>query len=134
MSLASKDRSNYEGYVKLVNGSEEIAHFPVLAVIHQTSWIKTAGRSQDDKKLSLTLKNYSSVKGLALPFNLIATDERKPDAGSLAHIRSRACDLKSAGYRLVSREVEVEKGEGEEKLKLKKTKLSFNSERSFMSR
>jgi minor extracellular serine protease Vpr len=119
MGLASKDRSNYEGYVKLVNGSEEIAHFPVLAVIHQTSWIKTAGRSQDDKKLSLTLKNYSSVKGLALPFNLIATDERKPDAGSLAHIRSRACDLKSAGYRLVSREVEVEKGEGEEKVKVK---------------
>ncbi len=125
MGLTSKDRSNYEGFVKLVNGSDEIAHFPVLAVIHQTSWITTSGKSQDEKSLNLTLKNYSSVKGLALPFNLIATDERKPDAGSLAHIRSRACDLKSAGYRLVSKEVEV--GEGEAKAKEKRTFLQLGA-------
>lgn len=109
LGLTAKDRSNYEGYVKLINGSQEIAHFPVLAVIHQTSVISAVGSIQNANKLGLSLRNESSIKGLALPFNLIASDESKPEAGSLAHIRSRACDLKSAGYRLVT------KGEGEEK-------------------
>lgn len=108
INLSDKDRSNYDGFIKLIDDSGKVmASFPVLAVIHQSSEISAVAVNQEQDKFSVTLKNNSSMKGTVLPFNLIDTDVRKPDLGSLANIRSRACDIKSAGYKFVTRKEKV---------------------------
>ncbi|WP_408096616.1 S8 family serine peptidase [Peredibacter sp. HCB2-198] len=112
LNLTDKDRSNYEGFIKLVDDSGKLmASFPVLAVIHQSSEIVPVAVNNNDSNLSVMLKNNSTMKGSVLPFNLIDTDVRKPDLGALSHIRSRACDIKSAGYRFVTRTEKVEEKE-----------------------
>jgi subtilisin family serine protease len=110
LSRTGVERANYQGYLKL-NGAEGlIASFPVLAVVHQSALISAPALVQDADKASVVLANASAIKGVALPFHLLGLDERKPSAGELAHIRSRACDLKSAGYRLMKKTVQGENG------------------------
>lgn len=48
----------------------------------------------------LSIFNASTQPGLALPFNLIGRDERKPEAKPGQEWRNRSCDLESAGYRI----------------------------------
>lgn len=110
IGLTDKPRSNYDGFLKLLDASsgKELAHFPVLAVIHQSSEIAPTAVIQNKEKITLVLQNKSSMTGSVLPFNLIATDIKKPSAGSLAHIRSRACDIKSAGFRFITKKIKNE--------------------------
>ncbi len=93
-------RANYQGYLKLRSGSEDVAHFPVLAVTHQSSEVKLTGQKREGDKLALGLSNPSTLPGTVLPFHLVGVDKEKPSAGELAAIRSRACDLRSVGYRV----------------------------------
>lgn len=117
VNLTDKGRSNYDGFIKLVDNSGKIiATFPVLAVIHQSSEVIPTDVTQSESKLSVMLKNNSTMKGSVLPFNLIDTDVRKPDLGNLANIRSRACDIKSAGYRFVSRTEKIKEKEIEKEV------------------
>ncbi|WPU63585.1 S8 family serine peptidase [Peredibacter starrii] len=118
LNLTDKDRSNYDGFIKLIDDSGKVmASFPVLAVVHQSSEISAVAVNQVEDKFSVTLKNNSSMKGTVLPFNLIDTDVRKPDLESLSHIRSRACDIKSAGYRFVTRTEKVKENDVEKEVK-----------------
>jgi len=105
LDIVSQDRANFEGFVKFIASEGEVASFPVLAVVHQASAISTLGKFQDSKRVSFVLNNKSALDGVVLPFNLIDTDDRKKDPGALAHIRNRACDLESAGYRVINKEV-----------------------------
>lgn len=109
LDVVSKNRANFEGFIKLVDSSnEEVVSFPVLAVVHQASAINTIAKLQDAKKVSFVLDNKSALDGTVLPFNLIDTDDRKQDPGALSHIRNRGCDLQSAGYRVISKKVKEE--------------------------
>lgn len=107
LNKISASRTNYQGFLKLIDtlGHQELAHFPVLAVVHEASAIAHKGIILSKDKIGLLLKNESSMKGVVYPFNLIAVDGRKPDPGALSQIRSRACDLKSSGYRLLKRKI-----------------------------
>ncbi len=105
MGQISEARTNYQGFLKLMDQgtNQELAHFPVLAVVHEPSAITASNVGRGAEDLSVTLKNESSMKGVAYPFQLLGRDARKPDPGALSSIRSRACDLKSSGYRLIKR-------------------------------
>lgn len=106
LDIVSKDRANFEGFIKLVDAAnQEVMSFPVLAVVHQASAVKPIAKIQDASKVSFILDNKSAIDGTVLPFNLIAQDDRKTDPGALAHIRNRACDLESAGYRVINKKV-----------------------------
>jgi minor extracellular serine protease Vpr len=97
-----------DGWVKLMNGAEEVYRIPVLAIAHKladlgaeslivdsTSELDSAGASA-----LVTLKNNNKNSGEVLLFNLIGKDDRKPKADSFM---TSDCDLQSAGYKLVSR-------------------------------
>jgi len=86
------------GFVKFKQGQQEIAHVPALALRTQASKVQAVGTP-----LNLQLNNASPVPGLALPFNLLGKDEAKPQAPTHESWKSRACDLQSVGYRLISR-------------------------------
>ncbi len=107
LSEISAGRTNHQGFLSLLESGtdQEIAHFPVLAVVHEASAIAVGRVSQRGEDLTVFLKNESSMKGAAFLFNLLGVDARKPDPGALSLIRSRACDLKSSGYRLAKRKV-----------------------------
>lgn len=107
-NMGSEKIREMDGWVKLMDGKEEVYRVPVLAVAHKlaaleaqglvvnsTSELDSAGASAE-----LTLKNLNANAGEALLFNLIGKDERKPKANSFM---TSDCDLQSAGYKLVSR-------------------------------
>ncbi|MEQ1722515.1 MAG: S8 family serine peptidase [Pseudobdellovibrio sp.] len=97
-----------DGWVKLMNGTEEVYRVPVLAIAHKlanlgaeslvvdsTSELDSAGA-----QATVTLKNNNKNSGEVLLFNLIGQDDRKPKADSFM---TSDCDLQSAGYKFVSR-------------------------------
>ncbi len=98
-----------DGWVKLMLGAEEIYRVPVLAIAHKLSALQanslvvhsTSARDSSGASATLEINNANDNIGDALLFNLIATDERKPQA---ADYMTAECDLQSAGYRIVSRE------------------------------
>lgn len=105
-----KDESirEMDGWVKLMNGSEELYRVPVLAIAHKLSAI-TAGdlivqassdRDSNGALSSLLLNNANMNPGEVLLFNLISKDDRKPVADSYM---TADCDLQSAGYRIITR-------------------------------
>lgn len=104
-----QSRSNYEGYLMLMGSNgKALIHFPVLAVVLDDSAIRPESVGASGKDLTLTLKNDSPMKGKAYPFIHLGTDSsRKADPGAKSHILSRACDLKSAGYRVINRASKV---------------------------
>ncbi len=104
LNTIGQARSIYEGYVKLQNGGEVVATFPVLAVAHQHSDVKVAVTENGPQDITLDISNPSAVKGQILPFYLLGLDPEKPSAGPLAGIRSRACDLESAGFRFLEKQ------------------------------
>jgi minor extracellular serine protease Vpr len=104
LNTIGKARSIYEGYVKLSNGGEVVATFPVLAVAHQHSDVRISVKENGPQDISLDIANPSAVKGEILPFYLLGNDPEKPSAGPLAAIRSRACDLESAGFRFLEKQ------------------------------
>ncbi len=104
LNTLGRARSIYEGFVKLSNGGEVVATFPVLAVAHQHSDVRISVKENGPQDITLDISNPSAVKGQILPFYLLGTDPEKPSAGALAGIRSRACDLESAGFRFLEKQ------------------------------
>lgn len=104
LQVIGKTQSIYEGYVKLSHGGEVVATLPVLAVAYQHSDVKIDVKENGPQDISLDITNPSAVKGQILPFYLLGTDPEKPSAGPLAQIRSRACDLESAGFRFLEKQ------------------------------
>lgn len=94
----------------------EIAHLPVLAMVKKISRIKVAGlniaaASDDDAagaKVELSLKNEGTVEGVALPFNYLGGDDRAV-AERENPSRINDCDMQSAGWRIVSKDIEGKK-------------------------
>ncbi len=70
---------------------------PAMAIRTQASRIRASATGSD----KLILQNLSAAEGLALPFNLIAEDDRKAIPIGRNQWKARDCDLKSAGYRII---------------------------------
>lgn len=115
-SMGAEKIREMDGWVKLMQGSEEVYRVPVLAIAHKlaaleaqqlivnsTSELDSAGASAE-----LMLKNLNANSGEALLFNLIGQDERKPKANSFMN---SDCDLQSAGYKIVNRKNSKNKDE-----------------------
>lgn len=87
---------------------------PVIAIVTRISDIrpvslKVHAASATDSAEALTelsLKNEGKQSGVALAFNLIGFDRRKPKGTITDSYRSRNCDLESAGYRIIKKMVE----------------------------
>lgn len=103
-----------EAVIGVVDGEKVISKMQILAVAKFISTIKTAqlevmaGNLEEapGAKVSLVLKNSSSHEGVVVPFNLLGHDEEKRLPRSEASTRSRNCDLKTAGYRIIQRDGE----------------------------
>lgn len=101
--------TEFDGNIRLLQGSTELAHVPVLAVVNKVSQMKAASvvvRSTSDADsqgsvVDVTLTNSGVHGGDAYLFNFLGADRRKIDATQDA-FRSKACDLAGAGYRVVS--------------------------------
>ncbi len=101
-----------DGRIIFSSETNELARIPLLAVINRVSKIKTESvkilaTDEDDMAgaaVDVTLQNMGKNQGDALLFNLLGKDERKIKTGDVNSTRSRACDLQSAGYRVIERE------------------------------
>jgi hypothetical protein len=103
--------SEQDGFIKLKSTPKSLPpisqKIPVLAVVNQISRINATDLKVQASSAEvathaltyLTLANQSQSPGNAMLFNLIAEDPRQPlTTGS--SIRSKTCDLESAGWRL----------------------------------
>lgn len=94
-----------DGWVKFLQGGNEVYRVPVLAIAHKLSSLaasklfvsSTSELDSAGALAELTLESQNANVGEALLFNLIGTDERKPKAESYM---TSDCDLQTAGYRL----------------------------------
>jgi subtilisin family serine protease len=106
-----QQREDLNGYVFVKDSEgENLMHMPVLAVVKRISDIKAQdfavmadGPDLSGALVKTSLTNNGKNPGLVLPFNLLAKDKRKPDFSDVSHIRSRACDLESVGYRTIKK-------------------------------
>lgn len=96
-----------DGWVKLNQNGQEAYRVPVLAVAHRLSNVQadslkvhsTSAADSSGAAADLKLVNKGVNAGVALLFNMIGQDDRKPQASD---IQSDDCDLQSAGYRIVT--------------------------------
>ncbi len=96
-----------DSFVEIYQGQERVGVIPVLAVINRTTEIlinslTVAAMNEESSagaSVEVSLSNLSQQTGQALFFNLLGKDERK-DPSQLPAM-SVACDLESAGYRIV---------------------------------
>lgn len=103
-------RQDLDGYIFLKDANgEPVMHLPVLAVVKRISDIAAKdfaimadGPDLSDALVQADLTNSGENPGVVIPFNLLAQDKRKPDFSDVSHIRSRACDLESVGYRTLT--------------------------------
>ena len=77
----------------------QVAQLPALAIRTQASFVKADATVTN----SVVLKNSSPVDGMALAFNLLGEDKAKLDLTATNGWKSRACDLQSVGYRILSK-------------------------------
>lgn len=100
-----------DGFLKLSNEKETLAHLPALMVARQISQVSaksltvhaTSAADAAGSDAEVVLQNPSTNKGVAFLFNSLGVDSRKKDAKpDLAH--NRNCDMQSAGYRIVEKD------------------------------
>lgn len=97
-----------DGWVKFMVGANEVYRIPVLAIAHKLSAIQASALEVQSASMrdavgamaTLTLNNANDNSGEALLFNLIAKDDRKPQADNYM---TADCDIQSAGYRIITR-------------------------------
>lgn len=102
-----------DGWVKLYEGEQEIHRIPVLAMVRLVSQVQTQKLSIDstslvdsfDSPVHLELQNKSGQSGQVMLFNSLGLDGRK--TGVMDPVRSRACDLQAAGYRLMGTKLQI---------------------------
>jgi minor extracellular serine protease Vpr len=87
-----------DGRIFLKQGAKTVLQIPALAIRTQASMIQAAATPVTG---SIALTNTSPNAGLALAFNLIGEEPRKPTPGPADAWKSRSCDLQSVGYRIL---------------------------------
>lgn len=100
-----------DGYLQFKSGEDSALQVPALVVARKISKINgtalTVASSASDAAgsvVTVDLKNDSINSGEAYLFNLLGTAGRKPSKMDLVH--NRACDLQSAGYRVIEKDGE----------------------------
>ncbi len=96
-----------DGYILVKESGVDVNRLPIFGVRHRNAVLKAdhlkiAAASANDANGAageLLISNDGEVPGLALPFNVLSTDERQ-ESNNPAADRSN-CDLQSVGYRLV---------------------------------
>lgn len=92
------------GFIVFANGNDKVASIPVLTVAKRLSQSSVISYNETPQSLNLVLNNAGQGTGVALVFNSLGKDTRKPAPPSYQMWRSRSCDLESAGYRIVNRD------------------------------
>ncbi|MBC87139.1 MAG: serine protease [Bdellovibrionaceae bacterium] len=107
----------YDGWIFLKQNDTELARIPVLAMAERLSDITakelkvfaTNNNDARDAAAVLNLESGVGANGQVLAFNLLAMDERKPAETGLAdNHKNRICDLESAGFRVIEKQVDGE--------------------------
>lgn len=107
-SAVTEKSAELDGLVKLSVAGKEAHRIPVLAVVRKVA--KVAGSlATAQGKATLSLKNSGRHEGVALPFNLLALDNRKVNVANDPFLND-SCDLQAAGYRIVEKTVKDENG------------------------
>ncbi len=99
MANATQFASELNGRILVKQNAVVVAQIPALGIRTQSSAVRTVASTGTSGTIALT--NNSPVQGMALAFNLISEDARKPDAAPSQSWKSRNCDLQSAGYRII---------------------------------
>lgn len=102
MTIVNKQEAVAElnGRILIKHNGQLVAQLPALAIRTQASQIQTQTTSVNGP---IALTNNSPVDGMALAFNLLGEDTRKPAGMPSESWKSRACDLQSVGYRILSK-------------------------------
>lgn len=106
-----------DGLLKVSHNGTELLRVPVLAVAAKVSQVhaldlKVQATSVASSKGAIASVKLDNSKGFhageALLFNLLGQDQRKQDPRNDPFM-SRACDLESVGYRIVTKELDGQK-------------------------
>ena len=97
-----------DGRIFFKQNDKLVLQIPALAIRTEASQVSVAANKMVGGSVAIT--NPSPNTGYALPFNLIAQDNPKPHPGPMEAWKSRACDLQSAGYRIVRKDLPNGKG------------------------
>ncbi len=89
--------AEFEARVLFSTKDGVVAQLPALAIATQAAQIRSQGLAGD----AVLLTNSSPAAGFAVPFNLLAEDPPKPLPAPNEAWKSRSCDLRSAGYRII---------------------------------
>ena len=109
------NKEELDAFILFKQGTSIKAQVPVLAVINRVSHIvsdslKIFSSSLQDSvgvNVEMQLANRGVHEGHAYLFNILGLDDQKPKGHD--PFKSRACDLKSVGHRIVEKEVEGNK-------------------------
>lgn len=112
----NKKSLEVDGVIKLVNDENKaVAHLPILSVLRKSSKVNLVSNtldivSQTDKnsndEIELVFENNSSHSGKVAVFNHLITDAKETNI--LLEQKSNECDLHSAGYRIVSKTIDLQ--------------------------
>ena len=100
------ERLELDAFIELSKDGNTVGQIPVLAVANKSTQISAMNLTSMKENpvagdtVTLTLANTGREAGMGLIFNLIGQDERKDQSED--PFFSVACDLQSAGYRVVS--------------------------------
>jgi minor extracellular serine protease Vpr len=109
MEVPEDEWVELDGFIQVLMGEQVVSHVPVMAVVNRTTLmgfdeltLVSNSINQTSGALALaSVSNQSVNDGMALLFNLLGKDERKPNSPN--NDLSVACDLQSAGYRVIER-------------------------------
>ncbi len=97
-----------DAFIKINKNGLSLGQIPVLAILNKTTvlsadelQIGSVLDGQSIKNVKLNLINKGTNSGEALVFNLIGEDERKPKPKN--NTLTSACDIQSAGFRVVNK-------------------------------
>lgn len=101
-----------DGIIEVYENDSLKARIPSLAVVRYLSEVKaeelkvfaTGTLDAEGAEAAVKLTNFGPHKGTVLPFNLLATDNRKKSDPFFNSVSSRACDLQSAGYKIIKKD------------------------------
>ena len=118
----SDEVSEVDAFIQIKSGAEVVGNLPILAVVSRTTAMRVKklninadGYSDSaGKTVTATIKNNGEHDGEALLFNLLSRDVRKKPSKKEMDF-SVACDLQSAGYRIVERAKEAKTPEEKER-------------------
>lgn len=114
ISTENVELSEADVFIEILESNTVVGNIPVLAVISRETSIKVQelrleppsselSDHSGQNEVNVSLINTGEHDGEALFFNLLGEDDRKPSPGPLESYKSTACDLQSAGYKIIER-------------------------------